>query len=94
MGMDICSKKWQRFYLHYNLSSWSTLIGYLVKWDVDVSEFRMFNDGERIKPKTCQAVAEALVAHWSELKPRDRKWLRGHSYRWRRMAELGGAEQW
>jgi len=92
--MDICSKKGQRFYLHYNLWAWSTLIRYLEKWNVDVSEFGWFNDGDPINPKTCQIVADALVAHWSDLKPRDRKWLRGHSHRWQKMADQGGAMQW
>jgi hypothetical protein len=94
MGMDIHARRRIGQTLHYNWNGWSTLIGYLEKWDVDVSEFSEFNDGDLIKPKTCRIVADALLAHWSDVKPQDREWLRGHSYRWQKMAEQGGAEQW
>ena len=95
MGMDLYGKKFKHnCYLSYNFSGWTQLIQYLNKWGVDTSEFSGFNDGNLIKAKTCQAVADAIDANWSRVKQKDKAWLRGHPYRWRKLAEENGAKQW
>lgn len=53
--------------IDYNLSGWLTLIAYLRKWGVDVSEFSLFNDGAPISPEICLAVGNAIEKHRREL---------------------------
>ena len=81
MGMDLWPKRRKPSVagIHYNLMGWATLYSYLKRWNVDVSEFSEFNDGEPISARTCVAVAEAIKKHFSELSRDEKAWLRGHA---------------
>ena len=75
----------------YNISGWSTLCHLLIDWNVDISEFSAYNDGEMICTETCQEVAKAIEDNLHTLDGQTKKWLKPHIELWR---TCGGYEQW
>lgn len=75
--------------LNYNWNTMLKLIALLERWGVNTDEITS-GYGQKITAKTCRKVADAIEAHYYELGPQDRKWLRGHADAWRSLAESGG----
>lgn len=71
MGMDLIPVKPEPFVqpsLHYNWCGWRTLVGFLEKNEVDISEFSGWNDGELISQETCRKVANVIEDNLVEFK--------------------------
>jgi hypothetical protein len=75
----------------YNIAGWEWMVGHLKAWNVDVSEFRFFNDGALISEGTCKKVADAIEQHLPELSVDIREWIEPRIKLWR---TCGGYEQW
>ena len=75
----------------YNISGWTTLWNLLIDWNIDVSEFSGYNDGEIICQETCQDVAKAIEDNLHTLDEKHKNWLQPHIELWR---TCGGYEQW
>jgi len=90
MGMDLVACNPDAKDGRYNWAGWEYLFELLDGWDVDLSEFSGFNDGDLISEETCKKVADAIEEHLNELELDDRIWLEPHIELWR---NCGGYEQ-
>jgi hypothetical protein len=77
--------------LHYNITGWGVLIGFLEDCGIEPAELIGLKEGDFISAQTCFKVANTIDFHWDELIG-TRMWLRDHAQEWRRLAEAGGCE--
>jgi len=67
----------------YNWAGWELLHRYLTEWKVNTKQLAGSNDGDIINEATCEAIADAIETHLSELPDDERNWLQPHIALWR-----------
>jgi hypothetical protein len=77
---------------HLSISDVELVGDMLTKLGADMTEFSYLNDGDFIKPETCEAWAKLLRDHANEIEDEDdRKWILEFA---EYLADCGGCQQW